>query len=179
MTETRTCDVPRKHCRSLAAGSLLTLLLVLPAASSYAQNATGFVSCEQSGWGDSSVTYTLETIVYPISLSVDNFLVADRWGTGVKDVQYGSVLGAYETTKKGTNYNVYIYSMSDPDNPVTFEQLYSETGKLLIRVTKGTAMSITGKSFAVTDTGGLRVVAECTWTLTGTLPQPTEFPTNP
>jgi hypothetical protein len=154
----------------LVTGSLLTLLLALPAASVYAQDATGFVSCEQSGWGDSSVTYKLDTIVYPISLSAEDFFfVADRWGTG-KDVDYHAAIGAVETNKKATSYNVYIYSMSDPDNPATYEQLYSETGKLLIRVTKDTSMSITGKSVAVAHMIGLQVVADCTWTLTGTLP---------
>jgi hypothetical protein len=172
MTEIGRIDQPCKARRSITRGCLLTMLcLVLPTASAYAQVATGFVSCDQiNDWGDSSVTYAIDTVVYPVTLDLNSFLIANRWGDGLnKDVQYEAAFGTFDTTKKYTTYNVYIFSVSDPAQPATFEQLYSETGKLMIRVARDNSMSITGKTFAVTDRASLRVLADCTWTLKGTM----------
>lgn len=151
---------------------LLALACILvPVGTAYAQDASGSVVCEQvSDWTIGDITlHTLETVSYPVDMYLAGNTVIGRWGSGL-DMQYHGAFGVMQTSKKATTYMVYFYSMSDPDNPATFEDLYSETGLWTIRVGKDNSMTITGKSFSVVDTTGFTVAGECNWTLKGTFP---------
>jgi hypothetical protein len=140
----------------------------MPLTTAYANGVpelTGVVTCK--------VDYpdgTSANIHYPVELFGLN--VVGRWGTG-KDVKYDGFGSASSPNK----FTLYLYAMTDPNNPDTFEQLYSETGKLDVKVDKKGNIKMDGKSFAVLDFNWgppayIRdaLGAECDWKLEGTVP---------
>lgn len=159
--------------RNVACTAAVVLaLVVIPVGVASAQDATGTVVCEQIPdytVGDPTL-HEFQTVTYPVQFYWNN-MVLDRWGTG-KDVQYQGEMGLLQISKKLTSFTftIYFYAMSDPNNLDTFEQLYSETGLWTVRVGKDNSMTITGESFAISDTISQTVAAECKWTLEGTYP---------
>ena len=130
-------------------------------------DATGVVTCKVD-YADG----TSANVHYPVEFSLLDGTVVGRWGAG-KDVGYDERAVGY--TPGGGNFTLYVYSISDPNNPATFEKLYSETGSLDIKVDKKGKMKIDGKSFAVMDFSWvagewLSLAAECDWKLDGTFP---------
>jgi hypothetical protein len=88
-------------------------------------DATGVVTC--------NVAYrdgTSANVEYAVEFFFSDGTVVGRWGLG-KDVSYGFQLVGDFPVKR--HFTAYLYSVSDPNNPSTFEKLYSETGKLYFR----------------------------------------------
>lgn len=138
--------------------------------------ATGVVTCTENYPGEFNVATIKNS--YPIELFSLGGLVEDRWGPD-RDVSYGAFPGEISGLDN-RNFSWYLNSVSDPSNPETFEMLYSETGKLDVKVKRNGEMKITGKSFAAMDThwdtacdptcDWVQLSAECEWKLSGFFP---------
>ncbi len=148
----------------------ISFCLIIPMATAYAsgQEGSGTVACK--------VTYSDGTganIQYPVELAFPKvgLTLVGRWGLG-NDVTYEGQVTAHNSS--GRQATFYLYSLSDPNNPDTPNQLYSETAKLDFSVNKDGKFHLTGKSLVVMDfsfaSDHLELGAECTWKLSGSVP---------
>lgn len=180
----RTPAPTAKHHRALTLGALLAFSCLVPFSALLAQNpvpdGTGTVSCDvliptMPTNPDNPFEYTTENVTYEVELYGST--VVGRWGPG-KDVHYEARY--FMNSLPMSNFTEYFYAMMDPNDPDTYEELYSETGKWDVRVNlKKNSWTLRGGSYAAIDREfevspgeweWLEQYAACSWRMSGYIP---------